>query len=62
MCIRDSTSSTQSVIRYALPIFPIYILLGWWGRRSAVDHTILTSCAVLLGVLTAIFVNWYFVA
>ena len=56
------TSSTQSVIRYALPIFPIYILLGWWGRRGAVDHTILTSCAVLLGVLTAIFVNWYFVA
>ncbi len=56
------TSSTQSVIRYVLPIFPIYILLGWWGRRGAVDHTLLTSFAVLLGVLTSIFVNWYFVA
>ncbi len=55
-------SSTQSIIRYLLPIFPIYILLGWWGRRSAVDHAILTSFAVLLGVLTSIFVNWYFVA
>ena len=56
------TSSTQSVIRYVLPIFPIYILLGWWGRRSAVDHTLLTSFALLLGVLTSIFVNWYFIA
>ena len=56
------TSSTQSVIRYVLPIFPIYIVLGWWGRRSAVDHTLLASFALLLGVLTSIFVNWYFIA
>ncbi len=56
------TSSTQSVIRYVLPIFPIYILLGWWGRRSAIDHALLASFAALLGVLTSIFVNWYFVA
>lgn len=56
------TSSTQSVIRYVLPIFPIYILLGWWGRRSALDHALLASFAALLGVLTSIFVNWYFVA
>jgi len=56
------SSSAMSVIRYVLPLFPVFILLGWWGRRATVDRTLLACFAVGLGVLTTIFVNWYFVA
>ncbi len=56
------TSSLGSVARYVLPLFPLFIVLGGWGRRAAVDHTILSTFAILLGLLTTIFVNWIFVA
>jgi hypothetical protein len=56
------SSSAMSVIRYVLPLFPVFILLGWWGRRATVDRALLACFAVGLGVLTTIFVNWYFVA
>lgn len=56
------TSSLGSVARYILPLFPLFIVLGWWGRRAAVNHTILSTFAIFLGLLTAIFVNWIFVA
>jgi hypothetical protein len=57
-----ASSALQSMIRYVLPMFPVFIMLGAWGRRPAVDRTILTTSALLLGVLTAIYVNWNFVA
>jgi hypothetical protein len=56
------TSSLGSVARYILPMFPIFIVLGGWGRRSAFDHATLATFALFLGVLTTIFVNWIFVA
>ena len=57
-----AASALQSMIRYVLPMFPVFILLGWWGRSTLVDRALLTTFAVLLGTLTAIYVNWIFVA
>lgn len=56
------SSALMSVIRYVLTLFPVFILLGWWGRCAWVDRFLLTTFATLLGVLTTIFVNWYFIA
>ncbi len=56
------SSAAQSVIRYVLPLFPVFIMLGWWGRRESVDRVVMATFAILLGVLTTIFVNWGFVA
>jgi hypothetical protein len=55
-------SSVASVLRYVLPLFPAFILLGRWGRRPTLDRALLACFAVGLGVMTAIFANWYFVA
>ena len=52
------SSAAMSVIRYVLPLFPVFILLGWWGRRRTIDRTLLAVFAAGLGVLTTIFVNW----
>ena len=57
-----AASALQSMIRYILPLFPVFILLGWWGRAPLVDRALLTTFAVLLGALTAIYVNWIFIA
>ncbi len=57
-----AASALQSMIRYVLPMFPVFILLGWWGRWTLVDRALLTTFAVLLGALTAIYVNWVFIA
>ena len=57
-----AASALQSMIRYVLPMFPVFILLGWWGRSTLLDRAILTTFAVMLGALTAIYVNWVFVA
>jgi hypothetical protein len=56
------TSSLGSVARYVLPMFPIFMLLGWWGRKAPFNHTVLAVFAMLLALATAIFVNWIFVA
>ncbi len=57
-----TSSAVGSVLRYVLPLFPAFMLLGRWGRKPTVDRTLLACFAVGLGVLTAVFVNWYFVA
>lgn len=56
------SSAVMSVIRYVLPLFPVFMVLGWWGRRPAVDRGLLSFFALMLGVLTTLFVNWIFVA
>ncbi len=60
--LAPASSALQSMIRYVLPLFPVFILLGWWGRRPVLDRALLVTFAVLLGVLTTIFANWVFVA
>jgi hypothetical protein len=57
-----SMSGTGSLSRYALVLFPVFMMLGYWGRRQWLDRTIIVSFSVLLGILTAMFVNWIFVA
>jgi len=60
--IIPSTSGTGSISRYALVIFPVFMMLGYWGHRPWLDRTLMVVFCVLLGVLTTMFVNWIFVA
>jgi len=48
--------------RYALPVFPIYWAFARWteGRRAA-HEVMVTASAALLGLMTLLFVNWYYV-
>lgn len=57
-----ASSGTGSLSRYALVIFPMFMMLGLWGRYHWLDRLLLISFSVLLGVLTSVFVNWIFVA
>jgi hypothetical protein len=48
--------------RYALPIFPLYWAFAWWTEGRRVRHELLVAIsAVLLGIMTLLFVNWYYV-
>lgn len=57
-----ASSGSGSLSRYALVIFPVFMILGDWGRRQWFDRAVIVTFSVLLGVLTTIFVNWIFVA
>jgi len=57
-----SMSGTTSLSRYALVIFPVFMMLGYWGQRQWLDRALITGFSVMLGILTAMFVNWVFVA
>ncbi len=56
------SGNSQSIIRYVVVVFPIFLLLAHWGRREMVDRAIVVGSAVLLGVLLTVFVNWGWVA
>jgi hypothetical protein len=60
--IAPAMTSPASLIRYMLVLFPIFMILGEWGRREAVDRALMISFAVFLGLFTAMFVNWIFIA
>jgi hypothetical protein len=53
-------SYTDSMLRYVVVLFPVFMMLGRWGRRPLLDRSLSTVMLVLLGVCTAIFVNWSF--
>lgn len=55
-------SGTGSMTRYILVLFPIFIMLGVWGTRPFVDRLLQTFFPTFMGLLTAVFVNWIFVA
>ncbi|MEZ4667030.1 MAG: mannosyltransferase family protein [Anaerolineae bacterium] len=57
-----SMSGTGSLSRYAQVIFPMFMLLGYWGNRQWLDRALTISFSVMLGILTTMFVNWIFVA
>lgn len=57
-----AASSSISIIRFTLVCFPIFMMLGDWGRSTFFDRALTASFAALLGTLTAIYVNWIFVA
>jgi Gpi18-like mannosyltransferase len=57
-----ASSTTGSIIRYVLTIFPAFMLIADWGRHRWFDRTLSTAFAVLLGVFTILFASWIFVA
>jgi len=57
-----STSSLMSMPRFALVLFPLFIILAIWGRRPVVNNTIVAFSLPLLGLFTALFADWYWVA
>lgn len=62
MLFVPSSSAIGSVIRYLLTQFPVFMLMGWWGKDERVDRIFNFTFATLLGVFVVIFVNWVFVA
>ena len=52
----------QSLPRYMLPAFPLFITLALWGQKPAVDRLIAFPFVVLLGIFTVRFITWYWVA
>ncbi len=51
----------QSMQRYTLSIFPIFMLLAQLGANRYWHRTILIASAPLLGMYTALFATWYWV-
>ncbi len=57
-----SLSSTQSLMRYILGMFPVFMMLGLWGENATLDKGLNMLFAMLSALFFALFVNWYFVA
>ena len=57
-----STASLMSMPRFALVLFPMFLVLALWGRRAWVNSAIVAFSLPLLGLFTVLFVNWYWVA
>ena len=57
-----STSSLMSMPRFALVLFPMFVILALWGRRPAVNNAIVAFSLPLLGLFTVLFADWYWVA
>lgn len=48
--------------RYALPIFPLFWAIARWTAGRPFRHDLLVAAsAALLGLMTLLFVNWYYV-
>jgi hypothetical protein len=54
------TSSSQSMTRYLLVLFPLMFLFAAWGEDDLLDRAFSVGFAVLMGTFSAIFVNWAF--
>jgi len=48
--------------RYMWVLFPVFIVLARWGEREWVDRLITTVSLMLLGIMMALFAEWYWVA
>jgi hypothetical protein len=57
-----STSSLMSMPRFALVLFPMFVLMGLWGARQSVNNGIVAFSLPLLGLFTVLFADWYWVA
>jgi Gpi18-like mannosyltransferase len=57
-----STSSLMSMPRFALVLFPMFIVLALWGRNPIVGNAIVAFSLPLLGLFTVLFADWYWVA
>lgn len=50
-----SSALLQSQARYAMVVFPVYIVLATWSRRAKVDQLIRTVFVALWALMTALF-------
>jgi hypothetical protein len=57
-----STSSLMSMPRFALVLFPMFVLMGIWGSRPSINNAIVAFSLPLLGLFTVLFADWYWVA
>jgi hypothetical protein len=57
-----STSSLMSMPRFALVLFPMFMMLAIWGSRPAINNAIVAFSLPLLGLFTVLFADWYWVA
>ncbi len=57
-----STSSLMSMPRFALVLFPMFMVLAQWGRKPWVNNAIVAFSLPLLGLFTVLFADWYWVA
>ena len=51
-----------SLPRYMLPVFPIFMVLAYWGQNTRLDRWITYPSLVLLGIFVVRFATWYWVA
>ena len=52
----------QSLPRYEMVLFPLFMWGAWWVRRRRLVTPAIATLAVLLGLFTAEFATWRFVA
>ncbi len=57
-----SSALLQSQARYAMVVFPVYIVLAGWGRRAKVDQLIRAVFVALFALMTALFAGHYTLA
>ncbi|GAC1404244.1 MAG: hypothetical protein NVSMB64_07160 [Candidatus Velthaea sp.] len=57
-----STSSLMSMPRFALVLFPMFVMFGLWGGRPSANNAIVAFSLPLLGLFTVLFADWYWVA
>lgn len=51
----------QSISRYVVVVFPLFMWAGWWVSRRRLTTPAVAIMAVLLGLFTAQFATWRFV-
>ncbi len=56
------TSSLMSMPRFALVLFPMFVILALWGGRARINNAIVALSLPLLGLFTVLFADWYWVA
>ncbi len=57
-----STSSLMSMPRFALVLFPMFVILALWGGKPWVNNAVVAFSLPLLGLFTVFFTDWYWVA
>ena len=58
----DVTSSLMSMPRFALVLFPMFVIFALWGARPSLNNAIVAFSLPLLGLFTVLFADWYWVA
>jgi hypothetical protein len=54
-------SRTESMIRYILVVFPVFMMAGRWGRNVWVDRLWRIVCLPFLALFAALFVKGVFI-